>query len=72
MDYSAMDHERAKQFVKGKRVVVGFQKQGLDIAMECSSENGSMHMIIIYLQLHTTYLDEVYYYVSFTTKYATL
>nr|KAJ0209536.1 hypothetical protein LSAT_V11C400185040 [Lactuca sativa] len=41
MDYSAMDHERAKQFVKGKRVVVvGFQKQGLDIAMECSSENG--------------------------------
>ncbi|PWA92016.1 dimethylaniline monooxygenase, N-oxide-forming [Artemisia annua] len=42
MEYSAMDHEKAEQFVKGKRViVVGFQKQGLDIAMECSSLNGT-------------------------------
>ena len=41
MEYSAMDHEKAEQFVKAKRViVVGFQKQGLDIAMECSSLNG--------------------------------
>ncbi|KAJ9560708.1 hypothetical protein OSB04_005868 [Centaurea solstitialis] len=38
MEYAAMDHDRAEEFVKGKRVVVvGFQKQALDIAMECSS-----------------------------------
>nr|GEW32315.1 probable flavin-containing monooxygenase 1 [Tanacetum cinerariifolium] len=42
MEYSAMEHEKAEEFVKGKRVVVvGFQKQGLDIAMECSSVNGT-------------------------------
>ncbi|PWA86453.1 Dimethylaniline monooxygenase, N-oxide-forming [Artemisia annua] len=36
----AMEHEKAEEFVKGKRVVVvGFQKQRLDIAMECSSVN---------------------------------
>ncbi|XP_071713884.1 probable flavin-containing monooxygenase 1 [Rutidosis leptorrhynchoides] len=41
MEYSAMDHEKAEDFVEGKKVVVvGFQKQGLDIAMECSSVNG--------------------------------
>ncbi|KAL8210646.1 hypothetical protein R6Q57_005083 [Mikania cordata] len=40
-EYSAMDHDKAESFLKGKRVVVvGFQKQGLDIAMECSSVNG--------------------------------
>ncbi|KAI3712214.1 hypothetical protein L1987_70765 [Smallanthus sonchifolius] len=44
MEYSAMEHDKAEQLVKGKRiVVVGFQKQGLDIAMECSSVNGSEH-----------------------------
>nr|GEY41638.1 probable flavin-containing monooxygenase 1 [Tanacetum cinerariifolium] len=42
MEYSAMEHEKAIEFVKGKKVVVvGFQKQGLDIAMECSSVNGT-------------------------------
>ncbi|KAI3507831.1 hypothetical protein L1887_22826 [Cichorium endivia] len=42
MDYTSMDHKKAEEFVKGKRVVVvGFQKQGLDIAMECSSVNGA-------------------------------
>ncbi|KAK9057856.1 hypothetical protein SSX86_022695 [Deinandra increscens subsp. villosa] len=42
MDYAAMDDGKAEEFVKGKRVVVvGFQKQGLDIAMECSSVNGT-------------------------------
>lgn len=41
MEYAAMDHVQAEEFIKGKRVVVvGFQKQGLDIAMECSSLNG--------------------------------
>ncbi|KAM7258280.1 hypothetical protein ACFE04_014021 [Oxalis oulophora] len=41
MDYAAMDHQTAFNFVKGKRVaIVGFQKSALDIAMECSALNG--------------------------------
>ncbi|XP_004231090.3 probable flavin-containing monooxygenase 1 [Solanum lycopersicum] len=41
MDYSMMDSSTATNFVKGKQVaVVGFQKSGMDIAMECSTVNG--------------------------------
>ncbi|XP_051134329.1 probable flavin-containing monooxygenase 1 isoform X2 [Andrographis paniculata] len=41
MEYSAMDHAAAANLVKGKSVaVVGLQKSGMDIAMECSSANG--------------------------------
>ncbi|KAI3503802.1 hypothetical protein L1887_32253 [Cichorium endivia] len=41
MEYAAMDHETAAEFVKGKRVVVvGFGKTRLDIARECSAING--------------------------------
>ncbi|CAI9275761.1 unnamed protein product [Lactuca saligna] len=44
MDYAAMDHDKAADFVRGKRVVVvGFGKTGLDIARECSSINGPEH-----------------------------
>ncbi|KAJ0432860.1 putative flavin-containing monooxygenase [Helianthus annuus] len=44
MEYAAMDHDKAEEFVKGKKVVVvGFGKSGLDIARECSSINGPEH-----------------------------
>ncbi|KAJ4829737.1 hypothetical protein Tsubulata_020749 [Turnera subulata] len=44
VDYSNMDNETARNFVKGKRVaVVGFQKSAMDIAMECSAANGVEH-----------------------------
>ena len=42
MDYANMDYESARDFVRGRRVtVVGFQKFAMDIAMECSTANGS-------------------------------
>ncbi|KAK4437563.1 putative flavin-containing monooxygenase 1 [Sesamum alatum] len=41
MDYSAMDNASAAKLIQGNRVaVVGFQKSGMDISMECSSANG--------------------------------
>ncbi|XP_055815446.1 probable flavin-containing monooxygenase 1 [Solanum dulcamara] len=41
MDYSNMNPKTAANFVKGKHVaIVGFQKSGMDIAMECSTANG--------------------------------
>ncbi|KAI7740266.1 hypothetical protein M8C21_000035 [Ambrosia artemisiifolia] len=42
MEYAEMDDNAAAEFVKGKKVVVvGFGKTGLDIALECSSINGT-------------------------------
>lgn len=56
MDYAAMDNESAAQFIKGKRViVVGFQKSALDIAVECSTANGTKH-IYISDQLYSCFL----------------
>ncbi|KAL9991754.1 putative flavin-containing monooxygenase [Helianthus debilis subsp. tardiflorus] len=54
MEYAAMDHDKAEEFVKGKKVVVvGFGKSGLDIARECSSINGPEHPCsIVYRRDH--------------------
>ncbi|KAK9052086.1 hypothetical protein SSX86_028714 [Deinandra increscens subsp. villosa] len=54
MEYAAMDHDKAAEFVKGKKVVVvGFGKTGLDIARECSSINGPKHpCTIVYRHDH--------------------
>ncbi|KAM7273406.1 hypothetical protein ACFE04_028070 [Oxalis oulophora] len=62
-DYSAMDHETAAKFVKGKRVtVVGFHKSALDIAMECSAVNGAQHpCTIIYKNEHWHSIDHDVY-----------
>lgn len=53
MEYSAMDHENAVNSIKGKRVaVVGFQKSGMDITMECSAVNGEIEY---YKKISTLY-----------------
>ncbi|XP_071693104.1 probable flavin-containing monooxygenase 1 [Rutidosis leptorrhynchoides] len=54
MKYASMDHEKASEFVKGKKVVVvGFGKTGLDIARECSAINGSeLPTTILYRRDH--------------------
>ncbi|KAB2088123.1 hypothetical protein ES319_A04G153100v1 [Gossypium barbadense] len=54
MEYAAMDHKQAAEFVKGKRViVVGFQKSALDIAMECSAANGKENpCTVLYRRAH--------------------
>lgn len=47
MDYAAMGHEMAMEFIRGKRVaVVGFRKSALDIAMECSAINGKSNIAL--------------------------
>ncbi|XP_076949762.1 putative flavin-containing monooxygenase 1 [Bidens hawaiensis] len=54
MEYSAMDNQKAAEFVKGKKiVVVGFGKTGIDIARECASVNGPEHpCTIVYRHDH--------------------
>jgi dimethylaniline monooxygenase (N-oxide forming) len=65
-DYSAMDNETAAKFVKGKRVVVvGFHKSALDIAMECSTANGTQHpCTVIYKNEHWHSVDHSAYGIS--------
>lgn len=42
MDYSKMGSEKAKEMIKGKRViVVGYLKSALDVAAECAETNGT-------------------------------
>ncbi|XP_037497324.1 probable flavin-containing monooxygenase 1 [Jatropha curcas] len=59
MDYAAMDHETAANFIRGKRImVVGLQKSALDIAMECASANGvELPCTLLYKTEHWTLPD---------------
>lgn len=44
-EYAAMDNIDAANLIRDKKIaVVGFQKSALDIAMECSSANGQLHI----------------------------
>ncbi|XP_050206715.1 probable flavin-containing monooxygenase 1 [Mercurialis annua] len=71
MDYYAMDHELASNFIKGKRVaVVGFQKSALDIAMECASQNGTENPCrVLYRTAHWHISDEFPWGVPITLLY---
>ncbi|KAI8532008.1 hypothetical protein RHMOL_Rhmol11G0179600 [Rhododendron molle] len=49
MEYADMDFAAAQVLVRGKQVtVVRFQKHAMDIAMECSTENGVENPCTIY------------------------
>ncbi|EEF35124.1 probable flavin-containing monooxygenase 1 [Ricinus communis] len=71
MDYTNMDYETARNFLKGKRVaVVGFQKFALDIAMECSAVNGIEHPCrVLYKTAHWNLPDYLPWGVPLTYLY---
>ncbi|GAB2212750.1 hypothetical protein Drorol1_Dr00020733 [Drosera rotundifolia] len=51
IDYSAMDEEKAADYVKGKKVtVVGFQKSALDITQECATVNGVENPVTVIIR----------------------
>ncbi|KAL9264736.1 putative flavin-containing monooxygenase 1 [Drosera capensis] len=51
IDYSAMDDEKAADYVKGKKVtVVGFQKSALDITQECATVNGVENPVTVIIR----------------------
>ncbi|GAB2253000.1 hypothetical protein Droror1_Dr00005847 [Drosera rotundifolia] len=51
IDYSAMDEEKAADYVKGKKVtVVGFQKSALDITQECVTVNGVENPVTVIIR----------------------
>lgn len=73
MEYSAMDNAAAAKLVKGKRVaVVGFQKSGMDISMECSSLNGTKHpCTLLYRTQHWNMPDHLPWGVPLAYLYQT-
>lgn len=45
MEYAAMNNATAGKLIQGKRVtIIGSQKSALDIAAECASKNGEIHV----------------------------
>ncbi|KAI4297855.1 hypothetical protein L6164_037718 [Bauhinia variegata] len=71
MDYASMDYETAIDFLKGKQVtVIGTQKSGLDIAMECSAVNGLEHpCTVLYRTEHWNFPDYLPWGIPLTYLY---
>lgn len=53
LEFSAMDFDNASNLIKNKQVtVVGFQKSGIDLAMQCANANGNFAFKISRLLFH--------------------
>ncbi|KAL0365741.1 UNVERIFIED_CONTAM: putative flavin-containing monooxygenase 1 [Sesamum angustifolium] len=68
MEYSAMDNASAAKLVQGKKVaVIGFQKSGMGISMECTSANGNNMDFLLVLGLFQASSNHVLCYTGQNT-----